>query len=660
MRSNIYTTKKEVEMVDSMISWAKKQTILSSIYQIPKARYDSRKYTGLTFDDVSNSISSSNIEGIFRDYIHLINPDSDIERKARSIKAGSLEMNLENGLWHRFSTNQGGNIFGFVREATGVSKRESLEIVASYGYIGRQIPKTSIVSSRDSYNLLKKPKDLWAVYKPLPINAPEFEPNKHISFLLKENNLDSIHSYRDKNGYIIGHTIRLINKENSSKQVMPISYCHNSFLKKSEWRLKAFADDNGNKPIYGMEKLYRDKVTLIVEGEKTADKAEILLPDYNVISWLGGAGNADKVDWSILKDREVVIWPDNDLAGFIAAKTIINRLNSITHSIDKVSIVDIESLNLPQKWDLADEMPSGITIDMIKESIVNSMQNANSLTYIRILADNSSDEVEKRIIWQNRNSGFVLSTKEIEKELFEENRLYNKICSKDAIFYVKYANNKGISSSAHEFLDIEHDLYRESLIAIAKYHGSKINLEQNIPDFLDELQIIYMQKKDNFTGHLDYIKNGSELYNILLRDILLLHQMQMSSNVNVKLSDLHKEMVVQNISKIIYDYSSSSDKLEDQDRIKIADAVYNKCCDSNWWKDLIEARFEIRNQPQDFDIQKFCKHHIENNISRKNNVFHVQQNNIKFIEEKNTLDHNIARVEKTVQLYKAKSLTKDM
>ena len=54
---------------------------------------------------------------------------------------------------------------------------------------------------------------------------------------------------------------------------------------------------------------------LVVEGEKTADAAAELLPDFVVVTSSFGAKSAGKAAWGPLEDREVTIWPDHDEAG---------------------------------------------------------------------------------------------------------------------------------------------------------------------------------------------------------------------------------------------------------------------------------------------------------------------------------------------------------
>jgi hypothetical protein len=57
---------------------------------------------------------------------------------------------------------------------------------------------------------------------------------------------------------------------------------------------------------------YPEKPVLIVEGEKTADAGSVLT-DFVVVTWNGGHQKAKQVDVKPLKNREVFIFPDDDL-----------------------------------------------------------------------------------------------------------------------------------------------------------------------------------------------------------------------------------------------------------------------------------------------------------------------------------------------------------
>jgi hypothetical protein len=90
---------------------------------------------------------------------------------------------------------------------------------------------------------------------------------------------------------------------------------------------------------------------LIVEGEKTFDAAKDLLPEFICCCWSGGCKAIGKTDFSPLKGRHVVLWPDNDEPGLDA----MQRLAQTLHDIGASNIRLVE--NPPEKptgWDLAD------------------------------------------------------------------------------------------------------------------------------------------------------------------------------------------------------------------------------------------------------------------------------------------------------------------
>ena len=62
---------------------------------------------------------------------------------------------------------------------------------------------------------------------------------------------------------------------------------------------------------------------MIVEGEKAADAAAELLPDFVVTTSPFGAKSAGKADWSPVEGRDVTIWPDNDEAGAGYARDVL-------------------------------------------------------------------------------------------------------------------------------------------------------------------------------------------------------------------------------------------------------------------------------------------------------------------------------------------------
>jgi len=87
--------------------------------------------------------------------------------------------------------------------------------------------------------------------------------------------------------------------------------------------------------IFGLNEIKQGCPFLIVEGPKTREIASKALPDFNCLTWNGGANNADKVDWCsvIPDDAEVYLWPDDDTPGIEAMKKISEILPNVTKTI---------------------------------------------------------------------------------------------------------------------------------------------------------------------------------------------------------------------------------------------------------------------------------------------------------------------------------------
>ena len=97
---------------------------------------------------------------------------------------------------------------------------------------------------------------------------------------------------------------------------------------------------------------------LVVEGEKAADAAAARFSDYVVITSSGGANAARRTDWGELSDRKVTIWPDADVAGARYADDVAAMAR--TAGAASVRTVALPA-GLPEGWDLADDLPPGLT-----------------------------------------------------------------------------------------------------------------------------------------------------------------------------------------------------------------------------------------------------------------------------------------------------------
>ncbi|MCB1073112.1 MAG: conjugal transfer relaxase/helicase TraA, partial [Chlamydiia bacterium] len=204
----------------------------------------------------------------------------------------------------------------------------------------------------------------WVSVKPDPkVPAPKFEEQGKLSYYYNE---IMRHPYHDEKGDLLYYVTRLQDKNDPSCKITPplsYGYFKNS-PEKLSWERRGYKDENGKKPLYNLHHLREKPLApvLIVEGEKTADKALEKFPDRDFIcmTWSGGASSVSKADWNPLFGREVVVWPDNDEAGFRAANQVCDELKKVCAS--KVCMVERPELfaKLPEKWDLADPLPEGV------------------------------------------------------------------------------------------------------------------------------------------------------------------------------------------------------------------------------------------------------------------------------------------------------------
>lgn len=156
--------------------------------------------------------------------------------------------------------------------------------------------------------------------------------------------------YRNESGEIIGYVVRYDAAE-GGKQVIPF------FQKREDGRWKAKGAPEP-RPLYRLDQLVEtspSKPVLVVEGEKIAEAAQrIVNVDYFVVTWPGGSEAVNKADWTSLKERNVIVWPDNDDAGKKAAQNVAKQCKNIANS---VTIIKPPAKD--KGWDLADAESEG-------------------------------------------------------------------------------------------------------------------------------------------------------------------------------------------------------------------------------------------------------------------------------------------------------------
>lgn len=124
---------------------------------------------------------------------------------------------------------------------------------------------------------------------------------------------------------------------------------------------------------------------IIVEGEKCADYANSVITDKNAfiaVSWPGGCNAITKADWTPIRGRSIVLWPDYDKPGVEA----MSKLAEILSGMDcEISVIDPSVLGLSDGGDIAD----------IADVSIDNLIFDNPETLDRLLADFDSAKKEK-------------------------------------------------------------------------------------------------------------------------------------------------------------------------------------------------------------------------------------------------------------------------
>ena len=178
-------------------------------------------------------------------------------------------------------------------------------------------------------------------------------------------------AYRDPAGRVI-HWVCRFDKPDGSKEILPLTLWREGG--RLAWRWKAAPVP---RPLYGLDRLAARPAApvLVVEGEKTADAAARLFPDFVAVTWSGGGKASGKTDWAPLAGRRAVILPDADEPGREAAEYASKAVAAA--GVDGAAVVALPA-DLPQGWDCADTFPDGFTLAALCDLIGAALASASA------------------------------------------------------------------------------------------------------------------------------------------------------------------------------------------------------------------------------------------------------------------------------------------
>ena len=244
----------------------------------------------------------------------------------RGGQGDSFKVNLDTGMWAEFAGNEkGGDLISLYAAITGKSQGEAFKELEE----------------------VNRPRALTIITPPQNVAPPPMKHHKHGFPTTRW-------TYHDEAGRVIFYVARYDTPQ--GKEFQPATWDGN------RWQLKAWP---APRPLYNLHKLASrpNAPVLIVEGEKCADAAEILTQGtYVVTTWPNGAKACSKAQWEFLRNRNILIWPDNDAVGKQAGELIARKL---LHICREVKTLNVEGQ--PDGWDAADALAGGWTWDGFRE-----------------------------------------------------------------------------------------------------------------------------------------------------------------------------------------------------------------------------------------------------------------------------------------------------
>ena len=282
---------------------------------------------------------------------------------------GSLSINVNTGQWSDFSTgDKGGDLISLLAAKDGMNQKDAAEEISML--LGDELPVDNLQERR--------PEKIFT-----PDFNPPSDPPSHNHY--RHQKPDATWVYKNLSGQRMFY-IHRFNVGDGKKEICPQVY--GSYDGKIGWFWKQVKD---NRPVYGLDRLASGKGTvLIVEGEKCADALhKISGGKIPAISWCGGTNAVDRTDWSCLKGRKVVIWPDADqktYKGNDKVKPLIEQpgykaalnvsIAALKAGADDVVILDFNYIGHPDGWDVADAVDEGWNLPKIIGFIKEGIESA--------------------------------------------------------------------------------------------------------------------------------------------------------------------------------------------------------------------------------------------------------------------------------------------
>ncbi|MDX1485036.1 MAG: AAA family ATPase [Alphaproteobacteria bacterium] len=177
--------------------------------------------------------------------------------------------------------------------------------------------------------------------------------------------------YYDDTTELIGFAVRF-DDPGGAKQVVPYT------LNGLKWGWQAFPEP---RPLFNLDQLAAKPhaPVIVTEGEKAAEAANRLLPVYVATTSPMGSEAAAKADWSPLKGRDVVIWPDADEPGAKYAEDVARLAKEAGATVRIIAPPG----GVERGWDAADALSEGWSQERVA-ALVEAANDGRRLTALTL------------------------------------------------------------------------------------------------------------------------------------------------------------------------------------------------------------------------------------------------------------------------------------
>lgn len=261
-------------------------------------------------------------------------------------EGGSLSVNIERGTWADFATDESGS--------DPVSLFAAIHNIGQ-GEAARRLADELNVNGSSTPEPRKKKSD-WTPILPVPDDAPA-PPATHYS----KGRPVASWKYRDQQRRLLSLVCRF--EHGGGKEILPLCFSESEDGKRA-WRWQSMPTP---RPLYGLDRLKDHSAVVIVEGEKAADAAQRMFGGKAaVVTWPGGSKAVRKADFTPLKGKRVLLWPDADEPGEKAMPDVAAILSGI-------GVLSLKILPPPEDavegWDAADAEADGWTHERTMQEV---------------------------------------------------------------------------------------------------------------------------------------------------------------------------------------------------------------------------------------------------------------------------------------------------